>query len=574
MLSLNKTYPRAILYLILLISLNGIVVELFRIELLYAFSDFISPVIHLYESIEFRFLLLKTDFYNHYDSIHVNVINIGFYTLLALGTLIRIISKQKKDSLFRFSIMILFLLTTFNSISKIVMLITYPSDGLSSDFSVTFLAIFCFQLILAALSFYYLKKQKTEQYDLEGTIEGISLLRRFLHYLIDFAIMILVCFSLIPMLSPILNPISQLGERFSIWVFILLARMVYYVTTEILFKTSPGKILTGYFVVSSNKEAATNVQLFKRTVLRFIPFEPFSAFKGAMWHDDLSYTGLKRDKSNMGKSGPFFLVIFLLLPVVVVSSYYITKSNSEENLTRTREAELNENFLWTKKSILLLSSEYFIEFAPAAYPYDPMFVKVDSVLGDSIYGHYFSLEYSYGNSFKKSQDFYTANKDLLKPIVLSKIKLKENIDNNLKNRKEGHSEQYALLLKNIIGMKGGGESSNSGNELYNIQTIHLISGIKLKNGSATSSMREGYLTFTIDNEGMSGKIKGLKNLSGPFEWKSSTDSVFESSLSFYCDDFKKYKFYAFEFVVEDLAGRKSHYRINGINATIELKRID
>lgn len=54
-----------------------------------------------------------------------------------------------------------------------------------------------------------------------------------------------------------------------------------------------GKLITRHKVVQSNDQPAGAGKIFLRTLLRFIPFEPFSIFfssKKLMWHDKLSGT--------------------------------------------------------------------------------------------------------------------------------------------------------------------------------------------------------------------------------------------------------------------------------------------
>ncbi len=69
---------------------------------------------------------------------------------------------------------------------------------------------------------------------------------------------------------------------------------LYYVPQEALFGRTLGKLITGTKVVSTKHEEGGRpgtMQVLGRTLARFIPFEPFSAFMDdKMWHDNLSNT--------------------------------------------------------------------------------------------------------------------------------------------------------------------------------------------------------------------------------------------------------------------------------------------
>ena len=74
------------------------------------------------------------------------------------------------------------------------------------------------------------------------------------------------------------------------WVSLAL-RPCYYVFFETVFQQTPGKMVTGSRVITESGGKPTFGQIVKRTLIRFIPFEPFS-FLGSNggWHDRWSKT--------------------------------------------------------------------------------------------------------------------------------------------------------------------------------------------------------------------------------------------------------------------------------------------
>lgn len=64
----------------------------------------------------------------------------------------------------------------------------------------------------------------------------------------------------------------------------------YYLLFEGLWSRTPGKFIFGTVVVNDDLNKPSFLQVVKRTLCRFIPFEPFSFFGARGWHDSLSKT--------------------------------------------------------------------------------------------------------------------------------------------------------------------------------------------------------------------------------------------------------------------------------------------
>lgn len=77
----------------------------------------------------------------------------------------------------------------------------------------------------------------------------------------------------------------------------LVVLFFYYFCFELLFAATPGKLITGTRVISRTGDKLDAGTVALRSVIRFVPFEPFSFLFGEGWHDKWSKTSVV-DKIN------------------------------------------------------------------------------------------------------------------------------------------------------------------------------------------------------------------------------------------------------------------------------------
>lgn len=136
------------------------------------------------------------------------------------------------------------------------------------------------------------------QYDYAGA--GI----RFLNYLID-----TITFYILSAIIGVIGGIVMVstGTTFSadsggavqlLFLFAFLFIIIlYYTVLEGSKGKTLGKLITKTKVVTEDGDPITYKQAFLRTLTRFVPFEPFSAFFGlTMWHDQWTRTVVVKDK--------------------------------------------------------------------------------------------------------------------------------------------------------------------------------------------------------------------------------------------------------------------------------------
>jgi uncharacterized RDD family membrane protein YckC len=113
-----------------------------------------------------------------------------------------------------------------------------------------------------------------------------SLGRRFGNFVLDFTALGVLETTLGSLTEALeLQVDIELGE-------LVLALMSCYVLPEWLFGRTLGKLVTGTKVVSLDRGRPSFLRIVSRTLVRFVPFEPFSFVFGDLtgWHDDWSRT--------------------------------------------------------------------------------------------------------------------------------------------------------------------------------------------------------------------------------------------------------------------------------------------
>jgi uncharacterized RDD family membrane protein YckC len=123
---------------------------------------------------------------------------------------------------------------------------------------------------------------------------------RFINYILDaiFYVIIIFCISFVVAMFAALLGLSDLLfwlQNISDLQSNLIAgfiMFIYYSLTEGIFGRSFAKFITGTVVVDEYGEKPTFNDIFKRTLCRLIPFEPFSFLgsSGRGWHDSISDT--------------------------------------------------------------------------------------------------------------------------------------------------------------------------------------------------------------------------------------------------------------------------------------------
>ena len=127
----------------------------------------------------------------------------------------------------------------------------------------------------------------------------VSIGKRFIHFVIDY---LFVSFLLLPLLGALIGIVSALTgvDRSSMNKILINYRLLlaagtmilYYVLFEYFLNKTIGKFLTRSIVVTETDTKPSFKNCLLRTLIRFVPFEPFSILSSdsKMWHDKWTKT--------------------------------------------------------------------------------------------------------------------------------------------------------------------------------------------------------------------------------------------------------------------------------------------
>jgi uncharacterized RDD family membrane protein YckC len=145
---------------------------------------------------------------------------------------------------------------------------------------------------MVAIFLYFYKKTNMDnntlldQVDMpvEHSYEYASQGKRFLNFIIDYILIILVAVALIAIIG--------IQSEAGFYLIFYPSFWVYYTVLEGLGGRTIGKYLTGTMVVRTEDLQAPSIsQCMGRSISRFVPFEPFSFLGGKSgWHDNWTNT--------------------------------------------------------------------------------------------------------------------------------------------------------------------------------------------------------------------------------------------------------------------------------------------
>lgn len=255
-------------------------------------------------------------------------VNQALYLLLFLGAILYVISKQKEARLVRFGFLLIFL----SRVVTVFIIITSAIFVHEDDFSrhenhlLSDMFFYAAQVGWLWLSYAILKYfnqiravDKTEiQYDttIYNDYTDASLWQRFFHLIVDTAIGVMLFYRAIDYwlqsgaFRHFLSGMeAAFGARFSLIIIAVILRLAYFMFTEAIFGTTPGKLLTETRVITEYGERPGAGTVIGRTFSRFVPFEPFSFFGARGWHDKWSGTMVAKEKRTGVHGGNYFYII-------------------------------------------------------------------------------------------------------------------------------------------------------------------------------------------------------------------------------------------------------------------------
>ena len=124
------------------------------------------------------------------------------------------------------------------------------------------------------------------------TLKTVSIGNRFAHFIIDVIFMYILWFVFGLIIGKFrLYTLAHIIDKHSI-LYSLSSFFIYYVFCEYLFGRTIGKVFTKSVVVTENGEKPSLGKILLRSLIRDVPFEPFSILSAStkMWHDTWTNT--------------------------------------------------------------------------------------------------------------------------------------------------------------------------------------------------------------------------------------------------------------------------------------------
>lgn len=201
-----------------------------------------------------------------------------------------------------------------------------------------YLIYFAIKSVIVLFTYWIIKKMLNKQ-ELISTQEGefyfwipATKFTRIVHVLLDLLFCYLVFGNIarqlieISFIKSILISLGNINRTLPLYLFIIVFRFIYYIVFEGLFGTTPAKIITNTLVVNNEGKRAKFSNIFKRTLIRFIPLESLS-FITYGWHDNWSDTNVLKLKPSK-ISGIQYFIAFIIIAIGLYYGLYYLENNA------------------------------------------------------------------------------------------------------------------------------------------------------------------------------------------------------------------------------------------------------
>ncbi|MFK8273475.1 RDD family protein [Capnocytophaga canimorsus] len=509
----------------------------------------------------------------------INYLAFPVYILLFIGFVWYIVSKGKEVRLLRFLFSFLLFFHIFSALWSLIF-IKGNIKILTEDYGVINGWIYTISPFFWTIVFYYMLQKLSKETILDGMFPKedstyliqTSKAQRFLHLAVDtflvfwigttFLAFLLVRF---PHVSSLLSSLYR--EKFLVYLVIFIARYVYYIFFELIFKRTPGKFLTGSVIVMQDGTTPNAKTILLRNLARFIPFEPFSYFgKGNGWHDTLLGTQIVKERNKSISFKKYFLILmtFILLSGLLVFAIHKYKENNR------RQAHLkfiHEQDVSQIATALRLENitDYFFYLTKTDFLGDQYYLKAESVQKDSVVFAYFQMKQGSFASIQEIRQFYEDNIFEINTIKIAKTDLKKFYAADFES-----SEENAFPIFPESPQK------------YHIDEIYREKGVFLqlesRYFSSISTNGPNKVAIRLKNRGISAQITEIKNLEGDLDWSEeylpkeiSRFSKYNTSyVELYFSNFQYRKPYKFLVTTVDSLNQKEQFLFEGINLDIKM----
>lgn len=505
------------------------------------------------------------------------------YVLLLIGALLYTISKGKEVRLIRFIFSII-LLTNCVSLAGLFLrpIQVYYEPLAHMDFAWW---LFLLLFILKDATLIYLTRhllaliattrtletlQQQKDTTVITTLSSASNWKRFAHLCIDTFICVFIFSPYLFMFPDLLHNLeNQIGEYFTLYVFLFVTRLIYYPLTEIILQASPAKLLTGSRIVTDEGTIPGKATIFKRTLLRFIPLEPFSFFelntKG--WHDRFSRTQVVNE-IRTGVRGQWYLLILPAIPIAALATYFIHEKYERYETYLYNKKNYDQRIALIQNSLNHLTTSHVFQLRDVNNEYGPStFLIVEEIKGDHIMAAVIADRDGYNTSLRSIERSYNHEKKLgilqKIPVRLTDLQHAYTIDYDDWN---DHKRTTATLLND--------------KRKFEITRADQLFGPSIHE-RGTGSRGTAGISIDLVNEGWPAKAIAIETLQGPFKCidilpvkiPGANDSG-EAQFTINSDINTRGEQYKIKLVLQDSLDHRQTYIIEGRDLKVTVTRTD
>jgi hypothetical protein len=402
----------------------------------------------------------------------------------------------------------------------------------------------------------------------EETLVSTPKVQRLFHHVVDTLMAILVFGSMLNIINQYLHIGDIQGaEEIGMAIMVAVFRIVYYVITESILKTTPGKLLTGSRVVAFDGTPPTTSKILTRTLCRFIPFEALSFASQHGWHDRLSETAVVKEVRTGIRGAWYFWTVPALVAVAFLGYLgYLKLEQYQAYRARKHAFELKATMIAHEVKHISTSHYFSIRHSEQDNGGRVTYLKIDSVFGDRVRVHVL-VAYQPDRVTELPSRFKDDSLSVRTTIALADLKrmvptdyMSESEERILRYAEATESafinEPSKYLIKDYF-IAGSPDISVSMNGLMGFSNVQY-SG-------------DDYNTIIIgfQNCGWGGRVIKINNLRGNIQWTTDLPLDFNASYdgSSNCSPFSltgiqtSSRVSEFELITEDAFGRQKTYLV-------------
>lgn len=338
---------KLVFILSLIFSIQGFITNFFFLFInsklyLSPIGKFVFFTPYFFQSLPINYVTEISDNSSSYINLHL--INVFFCILFFVGSLLYYFTKYTEVRLLLFSYSLI-LIYSLVSIFYIVCDFTFLANEFNNVFLVKRILFTVFRVAISIfiIKKYLFIKSPSTYIEIENGkeieyLKNSSKSKRFLHLIIDTGLIFIVFYN-------ILNYVQQLSYRdhnfydnnsniikseFTGLFIILIIKFTYYFVFETLFSSSPSKFLTMSVVTDEDGENVKNINIFFRTLCRFVPLESFTFLAGYNFHDKHSDTFVIDNEKKTQNYNSYYVIgiiaLFLIFLFIYIYKNFIQSS--------------------------------------------------------------------------------------------------------------------------------------------------------------------------------------------------------------------------------------------------------